>query len=265
MSVYTDRLKKMQGEMEEQMTDYVPGGFTLLAEGEYQARMEAKLDILKGKSGAADRLMVVWKYTVAEGDKMGKNVIEKNILEGGKDNGKTAKQICRGHVEDLGHAWPDKMVGLEAVLLEISQAPPLVEIRVTHEDSTDKDGKKYTNARVRLLDVLEGGAMVPDDSNTASADTGADNDVQEDPNLAPLLALCGSYQLTYIDDSMDVNTIVENLHANEATFKEEDLQPEELEVLEAVDASFIERKKVTPPARRMATPPPKAAAVKGKR
>ena len=237
MSVYTERLKKMQGNMDEQMADYTPGGFSLIPEGEYTCRVQATLDETKKDP---KRLMVVWSFTVAEGNAMGKKVFDRTIIQ---DN-KVGAQICRGRVEDLGYDWPEKVVDLEKVLEVITGNPPLVEIRVTHSASKGKDGKDYTNTNVRILDVLDG---QPDDQAQAEM-VEAEQVTNDDPNLPGLLALCGSYQLSYIDDSMNVAAIVAALRENGATFKEEDLQPEELTLLEEVNAEFIERKPVPPPA-----------------
>ena len=241
MSIYTERLKKMQGNMDEQMADYTPGGFSLIPEGEYTCRVQATLDETKKDP---KRLMVVWSFTVAdEGNAMGKKVLDRTIIQ---DN-KVGAQICRGRVEDLGYDWPEKVVDLEKVLEVITGNPPLVEIRVTHSASKGKDGKDYTNTNVRILDVLDGQPGGQPDDQAQAEMVEAEQVTNDDPNLPGLLALCGSYQLSYIDDSMDVAAIVAALQENGATFKEEDLQPEELALLEEVNAEFIERKSVPPP------------------
>jgi hypothetical protein len=247
MGIYTDRLNRMQKTMDEQMKDYVPGGFSILPEGEYSARVQATLDSTKKPPS---RLMVTWAFTVAEGDKMGRKVFDRTIIE---DN-KVGAQICRGRLEDLGHKWPVKVALLESVLETITANPPLVSVQVSHEKSKGDDGKEYTNARIRIIDVMDvqpGEETIPISSQTI-----------EDPTLSGLLALCGSYQLEYVTDDMDVEAIKIALKEKQVTFKEEDLQPEELAVLESVDPEFIERKAAPVPVRKVA---PKAAVVKGKR
>ena len=253
MSLFTDRLKRMNKTAKEQMEDYTPGGFTLLPEGEYQARMQPALGETKNPS----RLTVFWTFTVAEGDRVGKKVIERNILEGGVDDGKTAKQICRGHIEDLGFQWPAAMEGLEDVLSQINSAPPLVTIQVSHKTSEGKgknEGKTFTNANVRLIDVLETGGNL---SASADADPTPVAVSDDDPNHSRLLALCASYQLDYVTDDMDGDAILAALKENGAKFKEEDLQPEELELLEGLDASRIEWKPKPVAKRTVATVPAK--------
>lgn len=248
MGIYADRLKRMQKAMDEQMADYTPGGFSLLPEGEYSARVQATLDETKKEP---KRLMVTWAFTVSEGDSEGRKVFDRTIIE---DN-QIGAQICRGRLEDLGYEWPTELADLEDLLETITANPPAVTIRVTHESSKGKDGKDYTNARVRITDVLE--STAPPAEETQETETTPD-----DPNLAGLLALCGSYQLAYITDDMDTATVVQTLKDNGATFKEEDLQPEELAVLEAVDSELIERPAPKPPARKLAPPPAKKAPVK---
>lgn len=271
MGMYAARLRAMQATADQQMEDYVPGGFSLIAEGEYRSRVQAKMGETKAKPSKPAKMLVQWIFTVAEGDKAGRKVIDRNILEGGKDDGKTAKQICRGRLEDLGYAWPEgNLPALENELDTLSATPPLVDIRVTHEESTGDDGKKYTNARIRVIDVLEGGpglaveetaAVAPEAAPVAQEETAAAApEVEQDPNLSGLLALCGSYQIPYITDDMDVATIVAALHENAAKFKEADLQPEELAVLEAVDTTLIERPAPAPvaPPKRTVAPAPAA-------
>jgi hypothetical protein len=234
MGIYTNRLKQMQKTMDQQMDDYTPGGFSLLPEGEYTFRVQATLDETKKEP---KRLMVVWKFTVAEGDALGKSLFDRTIIE---DN-KVGAQICRGRLEDLGHEWPEEITKLESLLEAVTANPPLVEGRVTHENSTGKDGTKYTNARIRLTNVLEG---IPGGDAVESMDE--PQEAETDSNLSGLLAICDSYQLDYIDDSMDISAIVAALKENGATFKAEDLRPDELAVLEAVDATLIEKPKPTP-------------------
>ena len=251
MGLYAKRLQAMQATADEQMADYVPGGFSLIAEGEYKARVQAKLDETKAKPDKPSKLIVAWTFTVAEGDKAGRKTIDRNYIEGGKDDGKTAKQICRGRLEDLGYQWPEgNLPALETELETLSATPPLVEIRVTHETSTGNDGKEYTNARIRIIDVFEGGpgltAAAVEETVVAPVAEEAAPESEVDSNLSALLALCGSYQIAYITDDMDVATIVANLQANTATFKEADLQPEELAMLEAVEPALIERTPVAP-------------------
>jgi hypothetical protein len=257
----------MQATADEQMADYVPGGFSLIAEGEYKARVQAKLDETKAKPDKPSKLIVAWTFTVAEGDKAGRKTIDRNYIEGGKDDGKTAKQICRGRLEDLGYQWPEgNLPALETELETLSATPPLVEIRVTHETSTGNDGKEYTNAHIRIIDVFEGGpgltAAAVEETVVAPVAEEAATEAEVDPNLSALLALCGSYQIAYITDDMDVATIVANLQANTAMFKEADLQPEELAMLEAVEPALIERTPAPAPIKKVApvaAPKPVAA------
>jgi hypothetical protein len=238
MGIYANRLKQMQKTMTQQMDDYTPGGFSLLPEGEYTFRVQATLDETKKEP---PRIMVVWKFTVAEGDAVGKSVFDRTIIE---DN-KTGAQICRGRLEDLGHEWPEEIVKLESLLEAVTANPPLVEGRVTHESSTGKDGTKYTNARIRITNVLDG---IPGGDTVTPSEP---QEAETDSNLSGLLAICGSYQLDYIDDSMDSSAIIAALKENGATFKAEDLQPDELAVLEAVDATLIEKPKPVTPTRKV--------------
>jgi hypothetical protein len=270
MGLYAKRLAAMQATADQQMEDYVPGGFSLIAEGEYKARVQAKLGETKAKPEKPSKLLVMWTFTVAEGDKAGRKVIDRNILEGGKDNGKTAKQICRGRMEDLGYVWPEgDLPALETELENLSATPPLVDIRVSHETSKGDDGKEYTNARIRIIDVFEGGPALTAPAVAAEevpvVEAVAEVKTEADPNLSALLALCGSYQIAYITDDMDVATIVANLQANTAMFKEADLQPEELAMLEAVEPTLIERAAPAPaPVKRAVAPvaAPKPVAAK---
>jgi hypothetical protein len=220
------------------MDDYTPGGFSLLPEGEYTFRVQATLDETKKEP---PRIMVVWKFNVSEGDAVGKSVFDRTIIE---DN-KTGAQICRGRLEDLGHEWPEEIVKLESLLEAVTANPPLVEGRVTHESSTGKDGTKYTNARIRITNVLDG---IPGGDTVTPSEP---QEAETDSNLSGLLAICGSYQLDYIDDSMDSSAIIAALKENGATFKAEDLQPDELAVLEAVDATLIEKPKPVTPTRKV--------------
>lgn len=255
MGIYADRLKRMQKSMDEQMADYTPGGFSLLPEGEYSARVQATLDETKKEP---KRLMVTWAFTVSEGNSEGRKVFDRTIIE---DN-QIGAQICRGRIEDLGYVWPEDITELEDLLETITANPPCVAIRVTHDNSKGKDGKDYTNARVRITDVLESTAPPAEETGEAEAEAPTE---ESDPNLVGLLALCGSYQLAYITDDMDIETIVQTLKDNGATFKQDDLQPEELAVLESVDESLIERPEsepVKPPARKLAPPSAKKLAVK---
>jgi hypothetical protein len=67
---------------------------------------------------------------------------------------------------------------------------------------------------------------------------------------------------------MSKEDIVAKLHSEGAMFKEVDLQPEEKELLEAIDATLIEKKAPPPPPRRTVSTPakkPAAPAKKGKR
>jgi hypothetical protein len=267
MGLYAKRLAAMQATADEQMADYVPGGFSLIAEGEYKVRVQAKLDETKAKPDKPSKLIVAWTFTVAEGDKAGRKTIDRHFIEGGKDDGKTAKQICRGRLEDLGYQWPEgNLPALETELETLSATPPLVEIRVTHETSTSNDGKEYTNARIRIIDVFEGGpgltAAAVEETVVAPVAEEAAPEAEVDPNLSALLALCGSYQIAYITDDMDVATIVANLQANTAMFKEADLQPEELAMLDAVEPALIERTPAPAPIKKVApvaAPKPVAA------
>lgn len=249
MSKYTDRLKRMQGAVTEQMEDYVPGGFSLLPEGEYAFRVQAILDETKKEP---KRLMVTWQFTVAEGDSEGKKLFDRTIIE---DN-KTGLQICRGRVEDLGFEWPVSIVNIEAVLEEISANPPLVQARVTHEKSTNKEtGKEYVNARIRVMDILETSAPAPAEE-TPAEETPMDPEetpTEQDPDQVALLALCGSFGFADANDGMTSGEIVEALKAADVKFPQKDLQPEELELLERVADELIE-KPVAPPARRTVTP-----------
>jgi hypothetical protein len=247
MSQYTERLKRMQKAVDEQMTDYVPGGFSLVPEGEYSFRVQATLDETKKEP---KRLTVTWQFTVAEGDNEGQKVFNRTIIE---DN-KVGLQICRGRVEDLGYEWPEKVVDLEALLEEISANPPLVRGRVTHEESRNAEsGKEYTNARIRILDVLETSGQA-DAQPTDSDAGGTPEEAQESPDRAAMLALCGSFGFLEVNDEMTVGEIVKALKSADVRFPEKDLQPEELELLERVEAELVERP-VAPPPRQLRTPP----------
>jgi len=242
MGIYTERLKRMQKMMEEQMKDYVPGGFSILPEGEYSVRVQATLDATKK---LPSRLMVTWAFTIAEGNKTGRKVFDRTIIE---DN-KVGSQICRGRIEDLGHEWPLRVIDIEPLLETITANPPLVSIQVTHSNSKGDDGKDYTNAHVRIVDVLD---ALPGAENIGVKVIQGMSQTVEDPTLSGLLALCGSYQLSYITDDMDLESIKAALKENKVTFKEEDLQPDEMAVLEAVDSDFIERKPApVPPVRKV--------------
>lgn len=251
MSFYTERLKRMQGAVDEQMRDYIPGGFTLLPPGEYEARAQAALGETRSDP---KRLQVMWTFTVAEGEKIGRKVFDFNILEGGKDDGKTAKSICRGRIEDMGYEWPEKIVGLESVLTQITNDTPLVKIRVTHEENTGKkDGKKYINARVRVIDV----GSTPDETPPDDTATAPDVPPSDDPTLDALLLLCNSYQLLYIKDDMDVDSIVTALRDNGASFRAEDLNADETGVLETVAEDLIVKPEPPKPKRTLAQAPAK--------
>jgi hypothetical protein len=261
MGTYADRLKRMQGAVDEQMTDYTPGGFILLAEGEYDARVTPKLTETKNDP---KRLQVEWTFVVAEGEKTGKKVVDRTIIEGG-EKAKVSLQICRGRIEDLGFEWPERIVNIESVVDEIAKAAPLVRIRVTHEKSTGKDGKEYENARVRITDVIGGEtdtAPAATDEAPVADDTPADD---VDPNLSGLLTLCNSYQLDYITDDMDIDTIVAALTDNSASFREADLNADELAIMDTVAPDLVERAEPEPepepepPKRTMAKPTAKPA------
>jgi hypothetical protein len=269
MSIYTDQLKRMNSTAQQQMKDYTPGGFAILPEGEYQCRVEAKLGITKNP----DRLTVFWTYTVTEGDRTGKKAIERNILEGGSDDGKTAKQICRGHIEDLGFEWPERMEGVEEILDQINTQPPLVTIQVTHSTSEGKgknEGKTFTNANVRLIDVLESSGNLGNSENKPEETEDSDgSDDSDEADRQALLNLCGSYGSVLgceIDDSMTTVEMLATLHEAGSLFKRKDLNKEtgELDLIERLDSSLIEEDAPPPLTRTMAKKPTAASPAKGK-
>jgi len=257
MSTFTERLARLQAAVNEQMEDYVPGGFTLLPPGEYEAHVQASLGETKNDP---QRLLVAWVFTVAEGEKQGRKITDRTIIE---DN-KVGLQICRGRIEDLGREWPEKIAYLENVLRDISADAPLVKIRVTHENSTGKDGKAYVNGRVRIIDV---GSSTPEATPEADANvdtsTAAPENVEGDPVGDPvrdgLLTLCNSYQLDYVKDDMDAEAIITALTDNGASFRQEDLNAEELELLDNAAPDLVERPAApeppAPPKRTMAAKP----------
>jgi hypothetical protein len=248
--------------MNEQQADYVPGARGVPPEGEFNCRVQVALDEI----GEAKYLCANWVFTVAEGETEGRKIYDRNIIDE-DPKFKVSAQILRGRIEDLGYEWPEKIEDLEAVLEEISAAPPLVVVRNKNKTSKGRDGNEYTNAQPRIIDVLESSG--PNFGAAAEAEAAPEaTAAAEDPELTGLLALCGSYGLQYIDDSMSKDEIVAKLHSEGATFKPADLQPEEKELLEAIDATLIEKKAPPPPPRRTVSTPakkPAAPAKKGKR
>jgi hypothetical protein len=244
MSIYAARLKKMTTQAKKQMEDYVPGGRSVHPAGEFKFKVQAELGETNKEPA---RMQISFQFTNAEGDYEGRKAFVNCIIEGGKDDGKTAKQICRGYFEDLGKEWPeDDLSKIEKIIDEINAEPPLVSARVTIRKSGEE--KQYENNNVTITEVLNGETpaedLPQDDANTSESPA--------DENQTKMLTLCEAFSLEGFDGSMSTEDIAAKLKKDKIKFKEEELQPEERRLLEEVDSSLIEwTKKAVEPKKRV--------------
>jgi hypothetical protein len=239
MSAYTARLKKMTPQVKAQMEDYTPGGaFAVHPEGTFNFRVQASLEETKKEP---IRMMVSWIFTNAGDEYEGRKAYERTIIE---DN-KVGLHICRNHIEDLGLSWPEEnFAKIEDVLDVINSAPPLVSIDVGIKK---KDG--YENNTFKFLELLaDDGSALPTEETASEefTESESESEPETDPNQTKLITLCKSFEVKDIDDSMSISEISAKLKMKKIQFPEEQLQPEEIELLKEVGPSLIEKKKTTP-------------------
>lgn len=147
---FKKRLKNMQSEAKEQCSDYTPGGtYAALPDDTYNFRVTATLDETKENKAKKlpARLVVIWKFTVSEGDYEGRSVFDRTIIEGNK----VGLHICRDRIESLGYEWPEEdLEQLEDILDDVVSRAPLI----TAKTKTKDDGE-YVNTRINIIEVLE--------------------------------------------------------------------------------------------------------------
>lgn len=188
--LFTDRLRKMQGQVAKAMETYTPGG-VVVPDGVYDAKLTCELREAK-ESG---NLMVSRTFTIAEGEQAGLNVWDNLVIE----NNDTGVQICRRWVETHGYQWPDEdFAQIEYIVQEINEVAPMVRVRVKTTVSKT-DGGEYTNCTVqKLLDgseteapaaVEEAPAEAPAEEAPAAASSEVTADELDDMTREQLKAL----------------------------------------------------------------------------
>lgn len=265
---YRAQLRAIQGQVKKQMANYTPGGFSVVPDDTYQARVRAVVETTKTPP---QRLKVSWGFTVAEGDFSGRQVWDGTIIQ---DN-ETGLSICRGRVEVFGYEWPEDDLALLADICEqITAAAPLVTIKLKN---VEKDG--YNNPRIRITEVLEtidvpeqqpaDDAQPEQAPEEAAPETPADAGV---PDAQALLDFCAAQGIDGVTSDMSSDDIITALKDNKFTFNRTELTEEEAALLTALDAAelIIEPEPVKPrktlakaapapaPATRTAAPTPSA-------
>lgn len=208
---FRDRLSAMNKKAKEDLQDYKPGGgFTPIPDGDYLCIVAATLDETNKEP---KRLLVKWVFTVTEGEKEGKQVFDRTIIE---DN-KVGLQICRQRVELLGYTWPENMADVEGIVESITDRAPAVTCRFK-----SKDDGEYTNTRTYFREVH--------DLFDGEVETSAE-EKSNDPDQVALLDFCVGQGLDGMDSDASSEAIIKDMQDGKCSFPAATLAKEEIELL----------------------------------
>lgn len=228
MGQFAAQLKKLQDTVNENMTDYTPGGsgFEAIPDGEYNFAIQATLD----ESKEHKKLMVVFVHTVADGELEGRQVTDRCTLES-----KVGAQILRTRVEMLGYDWPEKIHVLEDILDEILQNVPVITAKV--KSGPQKNNPEYTDTKIRWTDVVSANNT---DTTPAAEEAPAEAEAEAEASdvddvLQNVLDFCAAHDIDGVTADNTVEEIVAALKEAAIVFKAEELTDDEKALLESID------------------------------
>lgn len=173
VSIFKDRLAKMEQQAAAAMADYTPGGVKV-PDSIYNARVQAELT----EAQSSGNLMIKHIYTVSEGEYKGLKAWDYTVLEKKDENGiRTLNdrqiQNARRWVESCGYAWPESIGDLEEVINAINDAAPLARIRLkTDVDEKTKD--EFQHAKILELIAEEGQTEAAAEAQPAAEEPAAE-------------------------------------------------------------------------------------------
>jgi hypothetical protein len=242
VSIFAERLAKMQGAAAAAMEGYTPGGLSV-PDAIYIAKETCEL----GEAKSSGNLMVTRTFTIVDGEFKGLNiwdriVLEKQVKDGnGQPTGEhmlsdIGIQQCRRWMEQHGLAFPDDLTQLEGVINAINDAAPTVKIR---SKTTKKGDDEYINANIlEVMDNIAGDASPAQAEAAPTSDTGAEAEVAQDGlsgmSRAELKAwiaenkLTAELKVTLKHTDEDVRNMIREFIANQPTEETavEDAAPE---------------------------------------
>jgi hypothetical protein len=184
VSIFAERLAKMQGAAETAMADYTPGGLSV-PDSIYIAKETCELTEAK----STGNLMVTRTFTIIDGEFKGLNIWDRIVLEKAvKDANEQLTgehtlsdigiQQCRRWMEQHGLAYPDDLREIEGVVNAINDAAPTVKIR---SKTTKKGDDEYVNATIlEVMDNIAGDASPAQAEAATTTDTGEAVEAEQD-------------------------------------------------------------------------------------
>lgn len=162
ISIFKDRLAKMQDGAAAAMATYTPGGVTV-PDSIYIAKEGAEL----AESQSSGNLMITRTFTIAEGEQKGlriwDHIVMERVVDGERMLSDIGIQQARRWVEIHGIDWPEDNLGaLEEIVATINDANMLCKIKSKTTKSKTSDDM-YTNVTVMEM-YAEGSEEVAGDS-----------------------------------------------------------------------------------------------------
>jgi len=187
VSIFAERLGKMQQAANEAMAGYTPGGIRI-PDSVYMARIQAELR----EATSSGNLMISRTFTITEGEFKGLKIWDNIVLEQLDASGAHVLydrgiQNARRWVESHGINFPEDIRQLESVVNQINDAAPLCQVRSI---TTKKGDDEYTNVRVmKVLDESGAEVTAVEATQTApEAAAAADQDILDGMDRAGLKA-----------------------------------------------------------------------------
>jgi hypothetical protein len=197
VSIFAERLGKMQAAANEAMSGYTPGGIRV-PDSIYMARVQAELK----EAQSSGNLMIGRTFTIVDGEFKGLKIWDNIVLEqldgdGNHTLSDRGIQNARRWVESHGIAFPEDISQLEAIVNQINDAAPLCQVRSI---TTKKGDDEYTNVRVMKVLDETGGEVAAVEATASVAESAeaqsADQDVLDGMNRVALKAFITENQLS---------------------------------------------------------------------
>ena len=223
---YSDRLKKMAKNAQSQMETYNPNSFGAIPDDTYQMRVTAALGETKKKP---ERLMITFKFIIAEGDFEGRQNFQNCVIEGESPVG---LHIARRTIEELGYTWPENendYPELENTLNEITDKAPLCTVQVT----TGKNGNQYFNIKETEESISDS------EENEEIAEPEVIEETPTDENQMKLIDFCAAQGIEGIENTMTCEEIISAFKENSFTFKSNELTDDEIAMFESLNAKEL--------------------------
>lgn len=234
MSIYTEYLKKADANVKAAMSSYDPeamgGSFSPVPTGEYKMGIVVALDLSKEHK----KLMLIWQFTILEGDFAERKITDRNIVDGSNE---IALHIARHRFEDCGIEWPEDFKKIEKSIDLFNEKNIIAECKLTSKPQANNP--EYTDYRIYIKSVVDGEAVENETGEVTEAEA---EGLSED--LQTMQDFCSSHDIEIeITNENTIEEVVETLVEAGAKFTMDELTDDEKAFLESVAPALIDKPK----------------------